>query len=92
LTVSRQPVGALYLANRVSVRDLVVARRGFVPAPGFGDVGAVLLGSAGESLDGSIIGAGENYELTGDLTIAGAEKLMLGDKIKIELDLQFVAP
>lgn len=24
--------------------------------------------------------------------IAGAEKLMLGDKIKIELDLQFVAP
>ena len=23
---------------------------------------------------------------------AGAEKLMLGDKIKIELDLQFVAP
>jgi polyisoprenoid-binding protein YceI len=87
----------------------------------------------------SIIGAGENYELAGDLTIsgitkpvtldvefngtevfpadqsthagftatgqikrsdfgidfgiiAGAEKLMLGDKIKIELDLQFVAP
>jgi polyisoprenoid-binding protein YceI len=84
-------------------------------------------------------GAGENYELTGDLTIAGvtkpvtfdvefngtevfpadqsthagftatgqirrsdfgidfgiiagAEKLMLGDKIKVELDLQFVAP
>ena len=84
-------------------------------------------------------GAGENYELAGDLTIAGitksvtldiefngtevfpadqsthagfsatgsikrsdfgidfgiiagAEKLMLGDKIKIELDLQFVAP
>ena len=24
--------------------------------------------------------------------IAGAEKLMLGDKIKIELDLQFIAP
>jgi polyisoprenoid-binding protein YceI len=87
----------------------------------------------------SITGAGENYELAGDLTIAGvtkpvtfdvefngtetfpadqtthagfsatgqirrsdfgidfgiiagAEKLMLGDKIKIELDLQFVAP
>jgi len=87
----------------------------------------------------SITGAGENYELAGDLTIAGitksvtldvefngtetfpgdqsthagfsatgqikrsdfgidfgiipgAEKIMLGDKIKIELDLQFVAP
>ena len=87
----------------------------------------------------SIVGAGENYELTGDITIAGvtkeltlevefngteifpanqtthagftatgsikrsdfgidfgiipgAEKLMLGDKIKVELDLQFVAP
>jgi polyisoprenoid-binding protein YceI len=87
----------------------------------------------------SVTGAGENYELAGDLTIAGvtkpvtfdvefngtelfpgdqsthagfsatgqirrsdfgidfgiiagAEKLMLGDKIKIELDLQFVAP
>lgn len=87
----------------------------------------------------SITGRGENYELAGDLTIAGvtkpvtfgvefngseifpgdqsthagfsatgqirrsdygidfgiiagAEKLMLGDKIKIELDLQFVAP
>ncbi len=87
----------------------------------------------------SITGQGEDYELTGDLTIAGvtqpltldvefhgtevfpgdqsthagfsatgqikrsdfgidfgivpgAEKLMLGDKIKIELDLQFVAP
>ena len=86
----------------------------------------------------SISGAGENYELTGDLTIAGitkpvtfdvefngtevfpgdqslhagfsatgqikrsefgidmgivaGEKLLLGDKIKIELDLQFVAP
>jgi polyisoprenoid-binding protein YceI len=87
----------------------------------------------------SIVGSGENYELAGDLTIAGitkpvtldvefngtevfpadqsthagfsatgqikrsdfgidfgiiagAEKLMLGDKIKIELDLQFVAP
>jgi polyisoprenoid-binding protein YceI len=87
----------------------------------------------------SINGQGDNYELTGDLTIAGitkpvtfdvefngseifpgdqsthagfsatgqikrsdygidfgiipgAEKLMLGDKIKIELDLQFVAP
>jgi polyisoprenoid-binding protein YceI len=87
----------------------------------------------------SITGQGENYELAGDLTIAGvtkpvtfdvefngseifpgdqsthagftatgqikrsdygidfgiiagAEKLMLGDKIKIELDLQFVAP
>jgi polyisoprenoid-binding protein YceI len=86
-----------------------------------------------------IVGAGENYELTGDLTlngitkpvtldvefngtevfpgdqsthagfsatgqikrsdfgvdfgiIAGAEKLMLGDKIKVELELQFVAP
>ncbi len=24
--------------------------------------------------------------------IAGAEKLMLGDKVKVELDLQFVAP
>ncbi len=87
----------------------------------------------------AVNGAGENYELTGDLTIAGvtksvtfdiefngtevfppdqsthagfsatgqikrsdfgidfgiipgAEKLMLGDKIKVELDLQFVAP
>jgi polyisoprenoid-binding protein YceI len=87
----------------------------------------------------SITGAGENYELAGDLTIAGitkpvtfdvefngteefpgdqsthagfsatgqikrsdfgidfgifagAEKMMLGDKVKIELDLQFVAP
>ena len=87
----------------------------------------------------SITGQGENYELAGDLTIAGitkpvtfdvefngtetfpgdqsthagftatgqirrsdfgidfgiipgAEKLMLGDKVKIELDLQFVAP
>ncbi|MCU1426512.1 MAG: hypothetical protein JWL83_512 [Actinomycetia bacterium] len=88
----------------------------------------------------SINGAGDNYELTGDLTIAGttkpvtldvefngteafpgdqqvhagftataeirrsdfgidfgitmpgAEKIMLGDKIKIDLDLQFVAP
>jgi polyisoprenoid-binding protein YceI len=87
----------------------------------------------------SITGHGENYELAGDLTIAGvtkpvtfdvefngseifpgdqsthagfsatgqikrsdygidfgiipgAEKLMLGDKVKIELDLQFVAP
>jgi polyisoprenoid-binding protein YceI len=87
----------------------------------------------------AVRGAGENYELTGDLTIAGvtkpvtfdvefngtevfpadqsthagftatgqirrsdfgidfgiipgAEKLMLGDKIKVELDLQFVAP
>jgi polyisoprenoid-binding protein YceI len=87
----------------------------------------------------SITGAGENYELAGDLTIAGitkpvtfdvefngtevhpgdqsthagfsasgqikrsdfgidfgiipgAEKLMLGDKVKIELDFQFVAP
>jgi polyisoprenoid-binding protein YceI len=86
----------------------------------------------------SIRGAGENYELTGDLTIAditkrvafdvefngtevfpgdqsthagfsatgqikrsdfgidmgivAGEKLLLGDKIKIELDLQFVAP
>jgi polyisoprenoid-binding protein YceI len=87
----------------------------------------------------AIVGAGENYELTGDLTIAGitqsltldvefngtevfpgdqsthagfsatgtlrrsdfgidfgiipgAEKLMLGDKVKIELDLQFIAP
>jgi polyisoprenoid-binding protein YceI len=86
-----------------------------------------------------VTGAGENYELAGDLTIAGvtksvtfdvefngteifpadqsthagfsatgtirrsdfgidfgiipgAEKLMLGDKIKVELDLQFVAP
>ncbi|MGZ6964242.1 MAG: YceI family protein, partial [Acidimicrobiia bacterium] len=86
-----------------------------------------------------VTGAGEDYELAGDLTIAGitkpltlevefhgteifpgdqtthagfsatgqikrsdfgidfgiipgAEKLMLGDKIKIELDLQFVAP
>jgi polyisoprenoid-binding protein YceI len=87
----------------------------------------------------SVNGAGENYELAGDLTIAGitkpvtldvefngtevfpadqsthagfsatgqirrsdfgidfgiiagADKLMLGDKVKIELDLQFVAP
>ena len=87
----------------------------------------------------SVTGAGENYELAGDLTIAGitkpvtfdvefngtevhpgdqsthagftatgqikrsdfgidfgivpgAEKIMLGDKVKIELDLQFVAP
>jgi polyisoprenoid-binding protein YceI len=87
----------------------------------------------------AVTGAGENYELEGDLAIAGvtkaitldvefngtevhpgdqsthagfsatgqirrsdfgldfgiiagAEKLMLGDKIKIELDLQFVAP
>jgi polyisoprenoid-binding protein YceI len=87
----------------------------------------------------AVRGAGENYELTGDLTIAGvtkpvefdvefngtevfpgdqsthagftatgqirrsdfgidfgiiagAEKLMLGDKIKVDLDLQFVAP
>jgi polyisoprenoid-binding protein YceI len=87
----------------------------------------------------SVTGAGEDYELVGDLTIAGvtrpltldvefhgtevfpgdqsthagfsatgeikrsafgidfgiipgAEKLMLGDKVKIELDLQFVAP
>ena len=87
----------------------------------------------------SITGDGENYELTGSLTIAGvtnevtfdvefngtevfpadqsthagfsatgeirrsnfgidfgiiagAEKLMLGDKIKVELDLQFIAP
>jgi polyisoprenoid-binding protein YceI len=87
----------------------------------------------------SITGAGENYELAGELTIAGttkpvtfdvefngtetfpgdqsthagfsatgqikrsdygidfgiiagAEKLMLGDKVKIELDLQFIAP
>jgi polyisoprenoid-binding protein YceI len=89
----------------------------------------------------SIKGAGDNYEVTGDLTIAGttkeveldvefngtevfpnpanpqlhagftattqirrsdfgidfglvpgAEKIMLGDKIKVELDLQFVAP
>lgn len=87
----------------------------------------------------SVTGAGENYELAGDLTIAGvtksvtldvefngteifpgdqsthagfsatgtirrsdfgidfgiiagAEKLMLGDKVKVELDLQFVAP
>jgi polyisoprenoid-binding protein YceI len=87
----------------------------------------------------SITGAGENYELAGDLTIAGitrpvtfdgefngtevfpgdqsthagfsatgqikrsefgidfgifagAEKVMLGDKVKIDLDLQFVAP
>ena len=85
----------------------------------------------------SIVGAGENYELAGDITIAGVtkpltldvefngtevfpgdqsthagftatgslkrsdfgidfgivagEKLMLGDKIKLELDLQFVA-
>ena len=86
----------------------------------------------------SIVGSGENYELAGDLTIAGvtkavsfdvefngtetfpgdqlthagftatgqirrsdfgidfgiiagAEKLMLGDKIKVELDLQFIA-
>ena len=87
----------------------------------------------------SVNGAGENYELAGDLTIAGitkpvtldvefngtevfpadqsthagfsatgqirrsdfgidfgiiagADKLMLGDKVKIELDLQFIAP
>jgi polyisoprenoid-binding protein YceI len=87
----------------------------------------------------SVTGSGEDYELAGDLTIAGitqpvtldvefhgteifpgdqsthagftatgqikrsdfgidfgiipgAEKLMLGDKVKIELDLQFVAP
>jgi polyisoprenoid-binding protein YceI len=87
----------------------------------------------------SVTGAGENYELAGDLTIAGstntvtfdvefngteifpgdqsthagfsasgtirrsdfgidfgiipgAEKLMLGDKVKVELELQFVAP
>jgi len=87
----------------------------------------------------SVTGSGENYELAGDLTIAGitqpvtfdvefngtethpgdqsthagftatgqirrsdfgidfgiipgAEKLMLGDKVKVELDLQFVAP
>jgi polyisoprenoid-binding protein YceI len=87
----------------------------------------------------AVTGAGENYEMAGDLTIAGvthtvtfdvefngtevfpadqsthagftatgsirrsdfgidfgiipgAEKLMLGDKVKIELDLQFVAP
>jgi polyisoprenoid-binding protein YceI len=87
----------------------------------------------------SVRGAGENYELIGDLTVAGitkpvefdvefngtevfpgdqsthagftatgqirrsdfgidfgivagAEKLMLGDKVKVELDLQFVAP